>query len=94
LLVFDDALLEAAADAWEELLPELQPRTAALHDCIRRLPGRAGELIQLRYLEALKLDEVAARLGMSAVAARVALNRVRAALRDCVERKLGREALA
>jgi RNA polymerase sigma-70 factor, ECF subfamily len=87
-LFYQADLLERLADTCEELTPELEERSRALRECVRTLQGRAAELLRLRYQECLKFDVIAARVGMAAVAVRVMLSRTRAALRDCVERKL------
>ena len=87
-LIYQADLLERLADTCEELTPELEERSRALRECVRAVQGRAAELLRLRYEECLKFDAIAARVGMAAVAVRVVLSRTRAALRDCVERKV------
>ena len=81
-------LMERLAEVCEELTPELEERSRALRECVRTVPGRAAELLRLRYEECLKFDLIAARVGMAAVAVRVMLSRTRATLRECIERKL------
>jgi RNA polymerase sigma-70 factor (ECF subfamily) len=87
-VIYQTDLLERLSDAYEELAPELEERSRALRECIRALQGRASELLRLRYEESLKPDAIATRTRMAVVAVRVALSRTRAALRDCIERKL------
>ncbi len=87
-LVFHDELLEQIAVASEEIAPELDRRSAALRECLKRVPGRAAQLLELRYGESLKPADIADRLPMAVLAVRVALSRVRAALRECIERRL------
>jgi RNA polymerase sigma-70 factor, ECF subfamily len=91
-LVFDEDVINLAAAAYEDMLPELQLRSTALHECVTHLAGRSGELVRLRYIENLSYDEIAKRLGMTAVAARVGLCRVRDALKNCIERRMAVEA--
>jgi len=81
-------LLERISETYEELAPELEARSRALRDCLRAIKGRASELLRLRYEESLKPNAIAARLGLAVIAVRVMLSRTRAALRDCIERKL------
>jgi RNA polymerase sigma-70 factor, Rhodopirellula/Verrucomicrobium family len=88
LLIQDEKVLEAVAETCEELAPRLKAWEAALPECLRELRGRSAELIRLRYDEALKPAAIAERLGMAGVAVRVALSRVRAALRQCIEQKI------
>jgi RNA polymerase sigma-70 factor (ECF subfamily) len=87
-LLDDEKTLEEVAEVCEELAPRLRAWEAALAECARELSGRAAELIRLRYDEALKPAAIAERLGMGSVAVRVALSRVRASLRECIERKV------
>ena len=87
-LFYQADLLERLGDTCEELAPELEDRSRALRECLRTLQGRAGELLRLRYEKSLKTNAIAAKVGMAVVAVRVTLSRTRAALRDCIERKL------
>ena len=56
--------------------------------------GEAMSAILLRYVEGLKPQRVAERLDISAAAARMLLSRVRAVLRECIERTMRRAAEA
>ena len=87
-LCYQTDLLDRISEAYEELAPELEDRSRALRECLRAIKGRASELLRLRYEESLKPNTIAARLGLAVVAVRVMLSRTRAALRECIERKL------
>ena len=87
-LCYQADVLDRISDAYEQLAPELEARARALHECLRSVQGRASELLRLRYEESLKPAAIAARLGLVVVAVRVMLSRTRAALRECIERKL------
>jgi RNA polymerase sigma-70 factor (ECF subfamily) len=87
-IFYQDDLLERLSDACEELAPELEDRSRALRECVRTVQGRARELLRLRYEESLNPNAIAERAGMAVVAVRVMLSRTRAALRECIERKL------
>jgi len=87
-LIQDEKVLDDVAEVCQELAPRLRTWEAALSECLRELRGRSAELIRLRYDEALKPGAIAERLGMGSVAVRVALSRVRAALRQCIEQKI------
>src|SRR5436190_17657217 len=88
LLCYQPDLLDRISEAYEELAPELEARSRALRDCLRTIRGRASQLLLLRYEDALKPNAIAGRIGMAVVAVRVMLSRARAALRECIERKL------
>ena len=85
---YTDQVQEEIAAACEELAPEFEHRARALRECLPQVRGRASELLNLRYQEALKPAAIAQRLSLAVVAIRVMLSRTRAALRECIERKL------
>ena len=87
-LCYQTDLLERISEAYEELAPELDDRSRALGECLKAVEGRASELLRLRYEEGLEPSAIAGRVGMAVVAVRVMLSRTRAALRECIERKL------
>lgn len=66
----------------------------SLDGCLDKLPGRSREMVALRYSEGMESGAIGQRLGMSAEAVRVTLLRIRAALRECLERRLGQEGSA
>jgi RNA polymerase sigma-70 factor (ECF subfamily) len=82
--------LEAAFDqlAFEDAQRPPSQQEDALRQCIERLPDRARTLVRLRYQEALKVDEIAARVAGSPEAVQKALSRLRDSLQKCVERRL------
>ena len=92
--ILDDALVatladEAAADADRE-----EPRRRALAECLAKLPADRRRLALRRYEPGASVNALAAELGRSPKAVSEALRRTRAALLDCVERALAREARA
>jgi RNA polymerase sigma-70 factor (ECF subfamily) len=87
-LVFDDELLEKAAQRYETLEPELQRRRVALRTCVQKMPEHYRSIVDQRYLEALSITDVARRLGKSVGAAQMLLSRARKALADCASRVL------
>ncbi|MCX6621593.1 MAG: sigma-70 family RNA polymerase sigma factor [Acidobacteria bacterium] len=60
-----------------------------LHREIRRMPPRLRTVLVLRDLEELPMDDVAARLGISLVAAKSRLMRARAELKQRLEKQFG-----
>ena len=64
----------------------LSERLEALRACIRRLPPKSRDLVRMLYAEHMSCEQVAGCWQMGAVAVRVAIHRVRQALRECVER--------
>ena len=74
--------LRYAADAHSDL------RLAALDQCLETLDERQRKALDLRYRESQEGDEIARRMGLSHAAVRQLLTRARAALQDCIERRL------
>lgn len=70
----------------EDVVAEGDPRwdMELLKRCLGQLPERSQRLVQLRYREGLKLEEMAAQLGSTADAVRMALNRLRLRLARCL----------
>jgi RNA polymerase sigma-70 factor (ECF subfamily) len=89
----------------EELLAELADRLwqrdcghdggdawlAALHDCTQQLDGRARTAVHLCYGPGRDYDAAARALDLKPNGLKTLLQRVRALLRACIERKLGGE---
>jgi len=72
----------------------LAERRPLLQQCMETLPSHLRELVALRYGDGLHLDEVASRVKKSVGAVQMIFVRIRRALRDCVDRKLGSAAEA
>ena len=82
-------ILEAVEWAEAEEAALLSERRPLLQQCMESLPAHLRELVDLRYADGLPLDEVASRLHKSVGAVQMTFVRIRRALRECVERKLG-----
>lgn len=63
-------------------------RVEALRECVDGLEGRPRQIVRLFYGEGRSRQDVAQRLGLQENGVKTALQRARAALRDCVWRKL------
>jgi RNA polymerase sigma-70 factor (ECF subfamily) len=64
-------------------------RRPLLQQCMETLPSHLRELVEMRYGDGLHLEEVASRVQKSVGAVQMIFVRIRRALRDCVDRKLG-----
>lgn len=86
--VFDpdlvDLLAAEAEDSWEALSRERR----ALERCLARLPESRRRLVIASYEPGVKIHEVAALAGKTATAFYKLLNRIRAALLDCVKSEI------
>ena len=88
LVIFDDEVLDGITKNWCVLTRASSERAIFLETCLDRLPPRSKQLVTLRYLEELTAEEIATRLGSKGAAIRVALQRIREQLHDCVSKKL------
>lgn len=83
--------IAALEEVWEEPEPG-GARLSALQRCLQRADPAARRLLDLRYAEDLDLEAIARRVERGSEAVGKALQRVRAALADCVRRQLAGEA--
>jgi len=90
-VAFDTELLVRFTETWGELAPGASDRSLFLQDCIQRLAARARQMVRLRYYDELTAEEIARQIGGTGAAVRVALQRIRQQLRECVERQLREE---
>lgn len=84
--VLADGLAERIADRREAVLPGMQERLRHLDACLEKLPSAQRAMIDGYYFRRLPVENVAAEAGRSIDAAYKALQRIRQALQDCVER--------
>jgi RNA polymerase sigma-70 factor (ECF subfamily) len=93
-MVFNTEALDEIAAAYEQLTREYGPRQEALEHCLRRVVGKSRRLLEMRYQDDLTPTEIAQRVGSRDGAVKVALHRIRMALRDCIEHRLDRQEVA
>jgi len=83
--------INQVSSAFERLDPHVQDMKDALAHCVEKVSGDSRRALLLRYEEGLELKQIAKRLGKSASHVGVLLYRVRAALRECIDRRLSAE---
>ncbi len=86
------ALLDPADDGEAHSFSKAAEVNAALDGCVEALGAAGAELLRRRYAAGETALALAARAGQSAEAMRQRLLRLRLAVRECMERKLGTEA--
>jgi RNA polymerase sigma-70 factor (ECF subfamily) len=89
VVLSEDALMRLG-EVLEQVGAENEERREALRQCLKEVTGRRREVLELRYRQNTKVTEIAGQFGMSTSAVSVMLHRIRVALHDCVERKLGK----
>lgn len=83
---------EAAEHAWQQALRgdadgDGAGWLAALDHCLQTLPERSRHALERTYRDGLGRQELGAELGLGEHGVRTLLQRLRKALRDCIERR-------
>lgn len=89
-LVFDDSLVELIGQDRQTAEEAMGPRQEALADCLQELTENSRRLVAECYGAGRKIKEVAAHLQKTEASVYKALERVRSALHQCIERKVAR----
>jgi RNA polymerase sigma-70 factor (ECF subfamily) len=87
-MIRDPELVERLAEVSAEMSDAFDEQRVALQHCLRGVEGRSWELLKLHYHEGHQPKDIAERLGLKSGHVRVLLNRIRAALRACIEKRL------
>ena len=87
-LVFDDEVATQFADEAPFDSDELDEVHVALRKCLKKLRETDRVLVEKRYAEAVTLDEYAQELNRSAGTLKARLFKIRAGLRQCIDREL------
>ncbi|MEO0475201.1 MAG: sigma-70 family RNA polymerase sigma factor [Planctomycetota bacterium] len=90
---FGEQLLDLLADSAVQAHDELNPRAAALRECMRQLPEPAKALLRMRYADQQQASALAERLGLTINAVHQRLKRVRSALGKCIDKRLAEEGI-
>lgn len=89
-LVFEEKLFEVLDQEFEERPYLTEEKKIALETCLGKLKPKDRTLIDIRYSESTTLSEHALADGRSEKSLRVILNRLRSALKECIDRQLKR----
>lgn len=81
------------SESKECLSHDTPERAAALRQCLSQLPERSRRLVQQRYFENMAPSVIASLEGRTANDVRQALFRLRAALHDCITKRLEAQTL-
>jgi len=77
---------ESAREVWKS-------RQKALKECIQNLPGKSREILELKYEQGLKSENIASLMKNSLSNVFVMLFRIRNQLLDCAEKRLKSEGI-
>lgn len=89
--VFSEQLLAQMAEEAVESADELEAERNALNRCLQKLPDTQRSLVAAAYERGTRIDDLAFRLGRSAMSMYKALHRIRMTLVDCTKRELAKE---
>jgi RNA polymerase sigma-70 factor (ECF subfamily) len=84
----DPDLMERLAVAHAEIEDAWAEERPALAACLRTMTGRSRELVVWHYYEGRSVDDIAALARLAPSHIRVLLHRIRAALRECIRRRI------
>jgi len=84
--LLDAGLAEELARRREELRPEMEARLKRLDGCLGRLPEDQRSLVEGYYYRRQEIADLAGESGRSITATYKALQRIRQALQNCIER--------
>jgi len=89
--IFGAEVLDQLSTACEKLHPEASLRQEALNECLKKMPAKSEQLVEMRYIDDMKPQEIADNLGTTSGTIRVALVRIRKSLENCITDWLSRE---
>jgi RNA polymerase sigma-70 factor (ECF subfamily) len=89
-MVLSEAALAHLSAAFENLEHESEDRREALKHCLQQITGRRREVLELRYRQSVRVNEIGQRFEMSPSAVSVMLHRIRVTLFECIERQLAK----
>ena len=90
-MAFEPAVIEAVREAFDRTEAQASPRLDALRLCVESLPQKSRRLLETRYGEGRKPEQIARQLRSTRDAVYKALARLRAKLEDCIRRRLALE---
>ncbi|MEY2599802.1 MAG: polymerase sigma factor SigL [Verrucomicrobiota bacterium] len=78
-------LVDLLHDELAHSATQSEVRVGVLRQCLDRLPPKSRALVDLRYFRNQSMEQIAAEIRLSLSATKVALLRVRRALKTCIE---------
>jgi RNA polymerase sigma-70 factor, ECF subfamily len=89
-ILFDEETLLSVESAFSKIELNPDPMHEALESCLAKLTVRARRLIEHRYIQGLKTEQISERTGITVQSVHTQLYRVRQVLGDCIRQRLGR----
>jgi RNA polymerase sigma-70 factor (ECF subfamily) len=89
--VFVDALADVLAEPRIASSSQANDRAEALEHCLKELPERSRQLLDLRYVDGMNPMQIASQVDLTIGSVRVSLHRIRNLLAECISRRLRTE---
>ena len=86
--VFRPEVVELMIDKAIERASDGTMKSDALRDCIKELPERSRDFLQIRYAQEQSVKQISEKTGRSIEAVKSLYHRIRVALGHCIDRKL------
>lgn len=81
-------VLDLLATTAEEHADELDVRLSFLQECLGRLTQSCRNIMEMKYLQGLKIADISSRMGRNVAAVEMTLVRARRALRECIDQRM------
>lgn len=87
-MVFNEEAIHLVEGAFIDTEPQFDSCHDALESCLRKLPRKSRQLIDLRYLSCLRAEEISDQAGLTVQSVYTRLSQIRKALLECIKRQL------
>lgn len=91
---FDSLTLDKIIEHQEVLCEEENAYSEALEECIKHLKEKSRKIISLRYVDNMKIVDIALKMGKTLNSTYQTVSRIHQSLLKCVVQKLGREEMS
>jgi RNA polymerase sigma-70 factor, ECF subfamily len=88
---FSQECLDVIADKVATLSDRIEERQRLLAGCLEKLSSSSRELLRLLYVDGIKPQQIAARLGRKVAAIYMSISRIRSGLHRCIEKAQSKE---
>ena len=91
-LVLSETALASYGEAFEHIADESEDRRLALRKCLDSVKGKSRRVLEMRYENGMKTQEIGEHLEIAASTVSVMLYRVRTSLEDCIRKQIAKGA--
>ncbi len=86
-LVYSDEIASRIVEKQKLLSDDLENQIELLNECLKQLPARQSDVINMRYEKGLSCQSISEEIGMTVFGVYKALSRIHNSLLDCVQRR-------